>query len=281
MKADDLIEAFGDIDPKYVTDAEMQVKSKRQIKKMLFGVREKFALEKEQPAYVTVGAALCMSAVALIVCAGMFYGRIRDGYSGDAMESASATSDENMAGNISDGVSDEAELYLEGEEEDTSLIFNDISEVKSIVYDMEEPYKIASYNAAELEEYFGTKICPASIPEDLELSGDKDAYHVGYDEDGNVVDDNNELIYSDESGKRTLKIGVRTTESGIVTRFADENLTTSVMNAITVTAGRYRTGQAGAENYIAIFEREGIIFTIESFGLTEKEFTTVIEELVH
>ena len=82
MKADDLIDAFGNIDPKYVSDAEVEIKSKSQMKRMFYVIREKISLEKEQPAHITISAAMCMTAVVLIIGAGMFYGRIRDGYSG-------------------------------------------------------------------------------------------------------------------------------------------------------------------------------------------------------
>ena len=107
------------------------------------------------------------------------------------------------------------------------------------------------------------------------------------------MDDNNSLIYSDESGERTLKIGVRTTESGIVTRFTDTHLATSLVHGITVTAGCYPIGQTGGDwfcafflkcwaggySYVAVFEKDGVIFTIESSGLTEQRFITVIGEL--
>lgn len=166
---------------------------------------------------------------------------------------------------------------METAEEDTGLIFNEIREMESIAYDVAEPDQIVSYDAAGLEEYFGTKICPTSIPDGFILSDG--VYHVGYDKAGEAVDDNNSLIYSDESGERTLKIGVRTTESGIVTRFTDTHLATSLVHGITVTAGCYPIGQTGGYSYVAVFEKDGVIFTIESSGLTEQRFITVIGEL--
>lgn len=288
MKADDLIDAFGNIDPKYVSDAEVEIKSKSQMKRIFYVISEKFPLEKEQPAHITISAAMCMTAFVLIIGAGMFYGRIRDGYSGNSsmesnsmehssMESASADRDDNMDGSTAAGSADEA--GVETAEEDTGLIFNEIREMESIAYDMAEPDQIVSYDVAGLEEYFGTVICPASVPEDLVLSDEKAVYHVGYDKAQNVVDDNNELVYSDEREERTLKIGVRTTESGIVTRFTETDLDTSLVHGVTVTAGRYPIGQTDGYSYIAIFEKDGIIFTVESSGLTEEEFTTVIGEL--
>ena len=255
MKADDLIDAFGHIDPKYVSDAEVEIKSKSRMKRMFYVIREKIPLEKEQPAHITISAAMCMTAFVLIIGAGMFYGRIRNGYSGNKNNSVDTVFNDydGMYGSTAAGSADEAGV------------------------EKAEPYQIVSYDAAGLEEYFGTKICPTSIPDGFILSDG--VYHVGYDKAGEAVDDNNSLIYSDESGERTLKIGVRTTESGIVTRFTDTHLATSLVHGITVTAGCYPIGQTGGYSYVAVFEKDGVIFTIESSGLTEQRFITVIGEL--
>ena len=68
-----------------------------------------------------------------------------------------------MYGSTAAGSADEA--GVEKAEEDTGLIFNEIREMESIAYDVAEPDQIVSYDAAGLEEYFGTKICPTSIPD--------------------------------------------------------------------------------------------------------------------
>ena len=39
------------------------------------------------------------------------------------------------------------------------------------------------------------------------------------------------------------------------------------------------SGQTGGYSYVAVFEKDGVIFTIESSGLTEQRFITVIGEL--
>ena len=182
MKADDLIDAFGHIDPKYVSDAEVEIKSKSRMKRMFYVIREKIPLEKEQPAHITISAAMCMTAVVLIIGAGMFYGRIRNGYSGSKNNSVETVFNDydGMYGSTAAGSADEA--GVETAEEDTGLIFNEIREMESIAYDMAEPDQVVSYDAAGLEEYFGTKICPTSIPDGLSLSDD--VYHVGYDKAG-------------------------------------------------------------------------------------------------
>lgn len=41
MKADDLIDAFGHIDPKYVSDAEVEIKSKSRMKRMFYVIKRK------------------------------------------------------------------------------------------------------------------------------------------------------------------------------------------------------------------------------------------------
>ena len=110
MKADDLIDAFGHIDPKYVSDAEVEIKSKSRMKRMVYVIREKIPLEKEQPAHITISAAMCMTAFVLIIGAGMFYGRIRNGYSGNKNNSVDTVFNDydGMYGSTAAGSADEA-----------------------------------------------------------------------------------------------------------------------------------------------------------------------------
>ena len=55
-----------------------------------------------------------------------------------------------------------------------------------------------------------------------------------------------------------------------MTRFTDTHLATSLVHGITVTAGCYPIGQTGGYSYVAVFEKDGVIFTIESSGLRAK-----------
>ena len=83
-------------------------------------------------------------------------------------------------------------------------------------------------------------------------------------------------LYESEDGNRSLEIGVRTTESGIITEFEDDDLKTSVINNREVTIARLA---AEDECYLAIFTKEGVTFTIQTKNLTEEELLMVLREL--
>ena len=99
---------------------------------------------------------------------------------------------------------------------------------------------------------------------------------IYYNKDHQVVDDNNTFLYESEDGNRSLEIGVRTMESGIITEFEDDDLKTSVINNREVTIARLA---AEDECYLAIFTKEGVTFTIQTKNLTEEELLMVLREL--
>ena len=99
---------------------------------------------------------------------------------------------------------------------------------------------------------------------------------IYYNKDHQVVDDNNTFLYESEDGNRSLEIGVRTTESGIITEFEDDDLKTSEINNREVTIARLA---AEDECYLAIFTKEGVTFTIQTKNLTEEELLMVLREL--
>jgi len=83
--------------------------------------------------------------------------------------------------------------------------------------------------------------------EEDQTSAERSIY---YNKDHQVVDDNNTFLYESEDGNRSLEIGVRTTESGIITEFEDDDLKTSVINNRDVTIARLA---AEDECYLASF----------------------------
>ena len=99
---------------------------------------------------------------------------------------------------------------------------------------------------------------------------------IYYNKDHQVVDDNNTFLYESEDGNRSLEIGVRTMESGIITEFEDDDLKTSEINNREVTIARLA---AEDECYLAIFTKEGVTFTIQTKNLTEEELLMVLREL--
>ena len=156
-------------------------------------------------------------------------------------------------------------------------------------------------SAEELEQYYGVTVFPKNLPENLvayaeehdtdtayvqssiqPLDGEKEKNQntaersIYYNKDHQVVDDNNTFLYESEDGNRSLEIGVRTMESGIITEFGDDDLKTSVINNREVTIARLA---AEDECYLAIFTKEGVTFTIQTKNLTEEELLMVLREL--
>ena len=156
-------------------------------------------------------------------------------------------------------------------------------------------------SAEELEQYYGVTVFPKNLPESLvayaeehdtdtayvqssiqPLDGEKEKNQttaersIYYNKDHQVVDDNNTFLYESEDGNRSLEIGVRTTESGIITEFGDDDLKTSVINNREVTIARLA---AEDECYLAIFTKKGVTFTIQTKNLTEEELLMVLREL--
>ena len=89
------------------------------MKRMFYVIREKIPLEKEQPAHITISAAMCMTAFVLIIGAGMFYGRIRNGYSGNKNNSVDTVFNDydGMYGSTAAGSADEAGVSIEVKDE--------------------------------------------------------------------------------------------------------------------------------------------------------------------
>lgn len=257
MRLDDLVDAIGKINPRYVKEAEEGGKKKR----------------ISAPVWLSLAACLAL------VLTGSYLGlRFGGEAGGGAPEGSPAASGvpENQAAEA-DAVSDEAIDGAAAPEEAPELIYNEIRELEYMIVDMEAPARIEQVDAEGLEAYFAVPILPEVLPEDLSLQAEE--FAIGYNEEGAAIDDNNELLYADASKERSLTVGVRTTESGEITRFADSDLETSEVCGVEVTAAHYRNGEK-EDCYIAQFERGGVMFTVQSENLSEDEFTAAVCSLL-
>ena len=187
-----------------------------------------------------------------------------------------------------------------GAETDEQITINEVSELTTIAIDVGNGQE-ERMSAEELEQYYGVTVFPKNLPENLvayaeehdtdtayvqssiqPLDGEKEKNQttaersIYYNKDHQVVDDNNTFLYESEDGNRSLEIGVRTMESGIITEFEDDDLKTSVINNREVTIARLA---AEDECYLAIFTKEGVTFTIQTKNLTEEELLMVLREL--
>lgn len=186
-----------------------------------------------------------------------------------------------------------------GAKEQEQITINQAAKIEAVTIDMACQYEV-SMNEKEIEDYYGVTVflknLPAaltaevtgqstseengSIPAQTQMATEKGNHAfegiIRYGEKEKVVDDNNTFFYTSEDGKKSLSISVRTTDSGIITEFVDDNLKTSSINGNEVTIAKIESED---EDYIAIFEKEGVTFTIETQNLTEEELLIVLREL--
>ena len=266
MKKTDWIDVIGKIDPAYVKEAEQWSKATQK--------------KRNLKHFTAMAACVCILLAGAVVSFDLL---VQHKDTGAETESA-------VAEGMNEGTSATNE----------QITINEVSELITVAIDMgyEQEERMS---AEELEQYYGVTVFPKNLPESLvayaeehdtdtayaenttqSLSGQKeekqtsDTRSIYYNKDHQVVDDNNTFLYESEDGNRSLEIGVRTTESGIITEFEDDDLKTSVINNREVTIARLA---AEDECYLAIFTKEGVTFTIQTKNLTEEELLMVLREL--
>lgn len=151
---------------------------------------------------------------------------------------------------------------------------NEINSMKCLAIDINIDHD-ADLSGNEIEEYYGVKIFPESLPADLadeSLTG-----KLYYNDKNQVIADNNVFEYRAPDGKKYLQIGVRTIESGEIIQFADDGLTSSVINGIYVTIAKITDEKQ--ECYTAVFEKDNVKFTIQTKSLTLDELLSILREL--
>ncbi len=304
MKIEELTDAIGAIDLKYVEEAERWRGTK---KRLLFRTM------------IPLAACLCLVAYGIYGMPGR-RGATGAGESAGGVESAAEQTADNTwesAGQNADGGAAEAGGMADGAESGggtpqtggtgqgqeaddlaagcaemaveegqkakegaTQIRLNEVQTFSSTIYDIAAPERVEWFQAEELAQYYGTVVVPERLPEGLVPEGaDEARYAVAYDAKDKVVDDNNTLTFSDESGRRVLDISARTVErAGEVVSFADDGLAVSLINGREVTIGHYR-GKDGDDYFLAVFEVCGVRFTVQSTNLTEAELADVLSML--
>lgn len=212
------------------------------------------------------------------------------------------------------------------------IYVNEITEVARTCYDIAGPVRTEYYSADALEDYYGTKLMPQTLPEDLRMSArlsetekssiyQEDAaadageitdaaanagmaadlaentdmpaealpagaaeesvteFAVGYDGEGNVVDDNNRLCWQNADGTRSLVIAAHTVPAGEVVSFSQKDLRYSSIAGHEVILTHFTDAQE-ADNYLASYVKNGVTVTVESCGMTQEELLDVLEELL-
>ncbi len=296
MKKTDWIDVIGKIDPAYVKEAEQW---------------SKVAQKKRNLRHFTAMAAcVCVLLAGAVVSFDLWVQNKDTGAETESAvaegmnEGASAKNERNdtAIATAEEEQTEEVEVTSVEESADANeqITINEVSELTTVAIDMgyEQEERMS---AEELEQYYGVTVFPKNLPESLvayaeehdtdtayvqssiqPLDGEKEKNQttaersIYYNKDHQVVDDNNTFLYESEDGNRSLEIGVRTMESGIITEFEDDDLKTSVINNREVTIARLA---AEDECYLAIFTKEGVTFTIRTKNLTEEELLMVLREL--
>ena len=301
MKKTDWIDVIGKIDPAYVKEAEQWSKAAQKKKNLRH--------------FTAMAACVCILLAGAVVSFDLWVQNkdtgtetesavaegINEGTSAknERNDTAIATAEEEQT---EEEQTEEVEVTSVEESADANeqITINEVSELTTVAIDVGYGQE-ERMSAEELEQYYGVTVFPKNLPESLvayaeeydtdtayaqssiqPLDGEKEKNQTSaersiyYNKDHQVVDDNNTFLYESEDGNRSLEIGVRTTESGIITEFEDDDLKTSVINHRDVTIARLA---AEDECYLAIFTKEGVTFTIRTKNLTEEELLMVLREL--
>lgn len=296
MKNTDWIDAIGKIDPAYVKEAEQWNKAAQKKRNLRH--------------FTAMAACVCILLAGAVVSFDLWVQNKDTGAETESAvaegmnEGASAKNERNdtAIATAEEEQTEEVEVTSVEESADANeqITINEVSELTTVAIDMgyEQEERMS---AEELEQYYGVTVFPKNLPESLAayaeeydtdtayvqssiqpLDGEKEKNQttaersIYYNKDHQVVDDNNTFLYESEDGNRSLEIGVRTMESGIITEFEDDDLKTSVINNREVTIARLA---AEDECYLAIFTKEGVTFTIRTKNLTEEELLMVLREL--
>lgn len=296
MKKTDWIDVIGKIDPAYVKEAEQWSKAAQKKKNLRH--------------FTAMAACVCILLAGAVVSFDLW---VQNKDTGAETESAVAeginegTSAKNERNDTAIATAEEEQTeevevtsVEESADANEQIMINEVSELTTVAIDVGYGQE-ERMSAEELEQYYGVTVFPKNLPESLmayaeehdtdtayaentmqSLSGQKEEDQTSaersiyYNKDHQVVDDNNTFLYESEDGNRSLEIGVRTMESGIITEFEDDDLKTSVINNRDVTIARLA---AEDECYLAIFTKEGVTFTIRTKNLTEEELLMVLREL--
>ena len=285
MKREQWEDAVGKIDPAYVREAEQWKKLSRRA----------FLTKRVLP----MAACICV----LLTGAAFGWNRLFDGGStgdtcgvemaagnqADRPESAQDTTAEaeDEKENTKTFVENEAETAQdtaagsveslqgskEGQEDD--IFINSVDQLNTVCIDIGADHE-EQFGTEQAQEYYGVKVLPEQIPEDLNVS-EEPSFTVAYSKSGEVVLDNNTFSWKSEDGSMQLDVNVRTVDSGMITEAYEDDLKASRINGTEVDILQYTREDVAC--YVALFEKEGVTFTVSSKNLTEEAFLTVLQEL--
>lgn len=263
MKQDEWMKLIGKINPVYVREAEQWKKRKKK--------------------QVLIKQILPMAACVCILLAGAAVGfeylqeKSLDRENGNSSQveeiSESAVSAESAA------MIDEGEMAAEKEKESLSgacneqIAINPITEMNAYCVDVDAEY-VEMESLEDFEAYCGVTVLLQEVPEDMTLDTQK--AEIAYNKQNSIVADNNHIVYKNESGNRRITIAVRTTESGTIDEFTnEESMKVSKIKDTSILIGYTEE----SESYVAIFTKGNVTFGVRTEGLSEEEMLHVLRQL--
>lgn len=190
----------------------------------------------------------------------------------DEEEAAQTTTAEN----VQDKTTESAESLQGGKEgQEDDIFINSVDQLNTVCIDIGADHE-EQFGAEQAQEYYGVKVLPEQVPEGLDFSKEQ-TFTVAYSKSGEVVRDENTFSWRSEDGSMQLDVNVRTVDSGMITEVYEDDLKVSKINGTEVNILQY-TGEDVA-GYVAIFEKEGVTFTVSSKNLTEEAVLAVLQEL--
>ena len=284
MKIEKLMDAIGAIAPEYVEEAELWNDAAARSRNRVNG----YARWRK----ILLPLAACLALVVVGGTARLWYLGNAGGTDGSAPDSGGAdisstvneAADMEMAagsadtGNASDGgaVAEQGVMNDSADAAGESLIVNEAYSFSVTIADHATPADEKYFTLEELQDYYGIRILPEELPSKLAFAEElgETPYVIGYDEDGAVMDDNCKLVFSDVDAGRELEIAARTIDVGEMRSFEGPDHVPSYFYGQEVVV-------AGIGNeYLAIYERNGVTVTVWSRKLSEDELRVVLEGLL-
>lgn len=293
MRLDDLMDAIGKIDLRFVKEAEdasdygMEEDRRNPGKKLFSFVRRNRILTTAAClAMILVGGSAaflltfrCGSSAPKDGSAAQYATGAAEDTKGDIYEESAADNAAKDNGAADSAAKDDSadtggqiESDMAAAEE---IHINAINEVVSMEICMAQPDTVKEMTIEEAEEYYGLRIMPETLPEGVTC--EENPLRVGYTKDGTVMDDNNSLNFLDADGTLRLSISARTTESGLITDFASDDLETSVIGNTTLLIGYDSSGDG---YYLVRYEKENVIVTVQGYGIGQEELLEVLRSLL-
>ena len=269
MKTDDLLDALGEADPRYIQEAE-DVR--------YLGARKKHFMQ--------------MAACVALLLIGGSYGmwqqyenathtdvaKTESAETADTYEAVASDGDMTSDAAAPDGTAESAEEY-EAAAQSTAGDGNGIQEAAQ-----PESAAVIDWYFNEVEEnYYGIKVIPDVIPDGYVQTDEEKTYQIGYDADGNVIDDNCVIRYENSETAGWFTIRARSTDIGEMTSYVSGGLKPMTVSGVKVTAAHYPAGSSGGtftDGYLATYKKNGVTVNVQSEGLSRDEFCALVENLL-